>query len=74
MKNKVKDVKISGQSSLIIGDDCILEKVDLDGHAEIKGANGGPVTIVNHEKNYKKVVDVTDPKADPYLFIRGYKI
>jgi hypothetical protein len=74
MKEKVKELKISAHSSLILGDDCILEKVILDGHTEIKDTHGQPVTIENTTKNYKKVVDLTAEDKEPFLQIRGYKI
>lgn len=41
MQGKVKDVKITEHSSLIIADDCILEKVHIDGHSVIVGTKAG---------------------------------
>lgn len=45
MKDKVKSLHVTEQSSLILADDCILEKVDIDGHTEIKDTKGSAVTL-----------------------------
>lgn len=47
MREKVKNVHISANSSLIIADDCILENVEIDGHSEIRDTNGKPVKVEN---------------------------
>lgn len=65
---------MTSKSSLIIADDCILEKVDIDGHSEINNTNGQAVVLENKQKNYKKVVDITPEEKEPYLIIRGYNI
>jgi hypothetical protein len=60
MRDKVKHLHLTANSSLIIGDDCVLEKVDIDGHTEIKNVGGKGVVLENKEKNYKKVIDLTN--------------
>lgn len=47
MRDKVKHLHMTDSSSLILGDDCILEKVDIDGHTEIKDTHGKPVVLEN---------------------------
>jgi len=47
MRDKVKHLSLTSKSSLIIADDCILDKVDIDGHSEIKDAHGKPVVLEN---------------------------
>lgn len=47
MRDKVKSLHMTDQSSLILGDECVLEKVDIDGHTEIKDTNGGAVVLEN---------------------------
>ena len=54
MRSKVKKLKISAQSSLVIKSDCTLDDVEIDGHAEID-KNGG-VSLKHFAKNYKKLV------------------
>lgn len=47
MRDKVKSLHVTKESSLIIADDCILEKVDIDGHTEIRETNGQAVVLEN---------------------------
>ena len=41
MRDKVHHLTLTEKSSLIIADDCVLEKVDIDGHTVIKGTHAG---------------------------------
>ena len=71
MRKKVGKLTVTNESSLILGEDCFLKDVDIDGHVEIK--EKGEICLEEKKKNYKKVIDVEEG-AEPYLAIRGYKI
>ena len=47
-------MKISGRSSLVIDQDCILEEVEVDGHLHI--TKGGNIKAEHTKKDYKKFV------------------
>ena len=54
MKQKVKKLKISGKSSLIISSDCVLEDVEIDGHEQI--IEDGMIQLKVEGKDYKEIV------------------
>ncbi len=47
MRDKVKSLHVTKNSSLIIADDCVLDKVYVDGHTEIRDTEGKHVTLEN---------------------------
>ena len=67
----MKKVKISGRSSLVIDQDCVLEEVELDGHLHLK--EGGNIKVQHAKKDYKEFTEL-EGNEDPYLKIRGYKL
>ena len=71
MRKKVKKLKVSGRSSLVIGCDCVVEDVEVDGHEEI--SKEGDVSVKNDSKKYKELV-ATEGNEEPHLIIRKYKI
>ena len=75
MRDKVKNLRMSGNSSLIIGEDCILEDVFIDGHCEIKDdVKGEKLSLKVEDKVYKQVKDIDNKDSLPYLKIRGYDV
>ncbi len=71
MKQKVKKLKMTAKSSLIISSDCILEDVQIDGHDQI--VQEGNITLRVEDKDYKEVVQLKGDE-EPYLQIRGYDL
>jgi hypothetical protein len=71
MKQKVKKLKISAKSSLIISSNCLLEDVDIDGHEEI--IEDGVIQLKVEGKDCKEIVQLKGDE-EPYLKIRGYDI
>ena len=67
----MKKVKVSGRSSLVVGGDCILEDLELDGHLELR--EEGSVKAHHLGKDYKSVAALSEGEA-AYLQIRGYKL
>jgi len=54
LKQKVKKLKITARSSLIISSDCILEDVEVDGHDEI--IEDGSICLKVDDQAYKEIV------------------
>lgn len=70
MKTKVKKLKISGPSTLIVLSDCVLEDVEVDGTLKIE--KEGSIVAKEISKNYCKLVPTEGNEAG-WLIIRGYK-
>ena len=58
MRNKVKKLRVTRNSSLILDDDCVLVDVEVDGHLEIKGMKEKNIEVKAKEKNYEKVIGI----------------
>lgn len=71
MKQKVKKLRVTARSSLIISSDCVLEDVDIDGHDEI--IEDGNICLKVEDQAYKEIVPLKGDE-EPYLLIRGYDL
>lgn len=71
MKKKVKKVRVSGRSSLIISSNCVLEDVDIDGDEEI--IEEGDICLKVDDKAYRDIIPLKGDE-EPYLQIRGYDL
>ncbi len=71
LKKKVKKLKVTARSSLIISSDCILEDVEVDGHDEI--IEDGSICLKVEDQAYKEIVPLKGDE-ESYLLIRGYDL
>lgn len=67
MRGKVKKLSISGNSTLIVGADCVLEDVAVDGYVKLDQKG-----IVIRNKQYGRLAP-TEPGDPDYVVIRGFK-
>ena len=58
MRDKVKKLHVSKNSSLILDDDCVLKDVEVDGHLEVKGMKEKNIEVKAKEKNYKQIIGI----------------
>lgn len=54
MRKKVKKLRVTARSSLVISSDCILEDVDIDGNDEI--IEDGSICLKVDDQDYKEIV------------------
>lgn len=54
MKQKVKKLKVSARSSLVISSDCVLEDVEIDGDDEI--IEDGNICLKVDDQAYRDIV------------------
>lgn len=70
MKTKVKKLKVSSGSTLVVESDCVLEDVEVDGTLRVKSE--GNIVEKETSKNYEKLA-ATDGTEPAWQIIRGYK-
>ena len=58
MRDKVKKLHVTKNSSLILDDDCVLKDVEVDGHLEVKGMKEKNIEVKAKEKNYKQIIGI----------------
>lgn len=71
MKTKVKKLKVSGPSTLIVLSDCVLQDVEVDGTLKIE--KEGNIIAKETNQNYCKLVP-TEGTQPGWQLIRGYKV
>ena len=71
MRTKVKSLKISEHSTLVVLSDCVLDDVEVDGTLKIE--KEGHITVHETSKNYTRLIP-TEGHEPGWQLIRGYKV